>query len=282
MKKVLKSIWDEFIYGGHLTALGAPSIAYTGMILLGIPIDYLFLFTLYFGAESIYLYDRYKDLKTDAESNKKRSAHISMSKNFLPYLLSVYVLLTVIIPIIESKLIFLGLLVILLLLCMTYSRFLKLLSRNIFGLKDFFVSVMWSIIPIMLIISETKRLSIILILYLVFLLLRETLNTWYCDIKDIEIDKRAMLKTPAVCFGKDKLLKILHLINLIPIILLILAYHYGIWPKLGLFLIFSSLYAFVYLLVAKKSKNEFLLSLVPDIEPGLYTVLILLGRKVGL
>ncbi|NCF75452.1 MAG: hypothetical protein GWO87_03125 [Xanthomonadaceae bacterium] len=43
IKKFLNFTWREFIYGGHLTALGASSVVFTVAILLDIPVGWDFL-----------------------------------------------------------------------------------------------------------------------------------------------------------------------------------------------------------------------------------------------
>jgi len=63
IEKILNSIWNEFVYGGHLLSFGAVSIVYAASILLDIRITWDFLLVVYLGTESVYLYNRFKNIR---------------------------------------------------------------------------------------------------------------------------------------------------------------------------------------------------------------------------
>ena len=81
LKKILNSIWNEFVYGGHLLSLGAVSIVYTASILLDIRITWDFLLVVYLGTESVYLYNRFKEYKVDFLTNPERTEHKKNTSN---------------------------------------------------------------------------------------------------------------------------------------------------------------------------------------------------------
>ena len=56
IKKILKSIWNELIYGGHLQPLGAASIVFVSGILLKIQITWDVLFVTYILFYPLFLY----------------------------------------------------------------------------------------------------------------------------------------------------------------------------------------------------------------------------------
>lgn len=57
IEKILKFIWNEFIYGGHLPSLGAAAIVLFSGILLNIKITWDCLLITYFIFYLIYLYN---------------------------------------------------------------------------------------------------------------------------------------------------------------------------------------------------------------------------------
>ena len=65
IKKILKFIWDEFIYGGHLLSLGGTSVTFFSCILLNIKITLDCLFIVYLIVYVVYLYNRFKEIDID-------------------------------------------------------------------------------------------------------------------------------------------------------------------------------------------------------------------------
>mgnify|MGYP001562821980 CR=1 FL=1 len=78
IEKILKTIWKEFVYGGHLLSLGAASIVFTSAILLEIKITWDCLLVVYLGAQIIYLYNRYKEFKKDSLTNPENIKGINL------------------------------------------------------------------------------------------------------------------------------------------------------------------------------------------------------------
>jgi 4-hydroxybenzoate polyprenyltransferase len=150
IQKFLKTIWNEFVYGGHLISLGAVSVVFTSSILLNINITWDSLLVTYLGCQIIYLYNRYKEFNIDFLTNPERTKHTEKYIRYIPLIIFIFSLLAIGILIYFEKfhalifgffLVFLGLL---------YSLFLKKLTKKIIGFKNFFVTLIWASLVIFL------------------------------------------------------------------------------------------------------------------------------------
>lgn len=117
-----------------------------------------------------------------------------------------------------------------------------------------------------------------------FIFLRELINPCFCDLKDIESDKKENLKTFPIVFGKKKVVRILSGINVISGIPIIIGVYLGLLPKFALILFLILFYTVYYFSRINKKEgdsegdSEFLYSVLPDLEFILYAPLILVSR----
>jgi len=205
-QKGLKLIVDEFLYGGHLQSLGAASIVFVSVTFLSIKISWDVLFITYLIFYSFYLYNRYKEIDIDYQTNKKRTEHIRI------YFKKIPVLLTVI-----TALIFVGLIhfsnyrallfvMMLLFLGFLYSLVSKKITRVIPFFKNFYVSAFFSVIVFFPFIYYSYSLSSFSIksafLLAGFVYLKAFLIQIFLDIKDIKTDQKEKLITLPVLIKK--------------------------------------------------------------------------------
>ncbi len=87
IEKILKSVWDEFVYGGHLLSLGSISGVFTSAILLDIKITWDFLVIVYLITYTIYLYNRFKELEKDSLTNFERTQHLTIYIKYAPFII---------------------------------------------------------------------------------------------------------------------------------------------------------------------------------------------------
>lgn len=281
MKKVMGKIWDEFIYGGHLTALGAPAIALTVANLNRSEISWSFLIVLYLLVEIIYLIDHLKDNQSDKSTNLERSSFIR-SKSWL-WPISYFVIF-IFLSLSYGNLNFILVLLIYLIFGATYPLYTKSLSKKITGFKNYIVIALWSTIPVLYYTFYSIPLNNLLFYFVFFMIIREFVNTSYCDIKDIKSDQLRGLKTLPVKLGKTKTLNILSVVNLTAIVPIIYGIYQGTFPRNSVVLIGAIVYCFIYINIAKSAdvkQRSFLFSLTPDIEPIIYFALVTLGSYNG-
>ena len=281
IKKFLNFTWREFIYGGHLTALGAPSIAFTSAILLDIPITWDFLLIVYLITYTVYLYNRFKEFNEDFLTNPNRTQHIGGYIKYTPLIIFCFTL--VIIGMLLRFGNFLSLIfgLLLLFLGVLYSIYLKKVTKKIVGFKNFYVTFIWSLLVIFVGLYYNAPLNLSLFLFFSFVFLRGIINTVFFDIKDIETDKKNGLKTIPVLVGRKKTLIYLYIINIISFMPIILGVYKDIFLPFSLSLIVLYFYSCYYLQRAKSEKAEIqnLPYILVDGE-YLFWPLILLSTKI--
>lgn len=286
MKKILKLIWDEFIYGGHLTALGAPSIAYLAARFSNQEFPIVLGVLLYTGAESIYLFDRINDLDKDENSNCERATHLRQKKTARMTFAVAFITVTIALPIVEKKYLFTCILLFMLFLGLLYSTYFKNLSSRITGFKNIFVSSMWMLTPILylLYIYPDKVFRPGFYIAIAFIFLRELINPTFCDIKDMHSDKQLGIRTIANQLGKDQTISFLRIINLLSALPLMIGFMFNIIPAKYLILIILLIYTEYYLLYARKKMpiHSYVYTVIPDVEIVSYFLLLSVVTMHGL
>lgn len=281
IEKILKFIWNEFIYGGHLLSLGAVSVVFTSAILLDIKISWDCLIVVYLGAQIIYLYNHYKEFQKDFLTNPKRVEHIERYVRYIPWIIILFTLIFIGILLYINKLSALLFGFGLVLLGLFYSVYFKKFSKSIVEFKSFFVSLIWSLSVIFLAVYYSfSILNFSLFLVSIFIFLRLFVHEIFSNIKDIESDKKENLLTLAIVSGKKKMINILNLVNILSVLPIILGIYLRLFPFYSLILIFTILYTFYYFrkLEDQKINQNFLYNVIVDAEFILWSVFILLGE----
>ena len=237
IKKILKSIWDEFVYGGHLLSLGAVSVVFTASFLLNIKITWDFLLIVYLGTESVYLYNRYKEFRTDFLTNPERTEYIKKYIKIIPLIIFFFSLIISLILIYHKNFSALFFAVFLLIIGLLYSEIFKGFTQKIVGFKSFFVSLMWALLVIFLAIYYSLSLGLILFLIFVFIFLKCFVITSFFDIKDTEGDRKEGLLTLVNVLGQKKLVDILNLTTVLAVIPIILGFHLKLFPQSSIMLL---------------------------------------------
>ena len=271
---------NEVIHGGHLIALAASAIALSTMILLNTTVRWEFLIIAYLGTLCIYNYDHYKEIEIDFINNPDRSSHLNKYKNFLPYILIFYgigfFILLFYFGNIQS-LVFGGLL---LFSSLLYASKVKKMTSKIIGFKNLYTAFSFSLLIIFTGIYCGCSFNQLLILVFLFIFLRLFIDTTFCDIKDMDTDRKQNLLTLPLYFGKQNFLILLHIINFMSFLLIFIGIFLGILPFFSIFLFIFYLYCTYYL---KKAKNretniQSLSGIIVDGEQILWPIILILGK----
>lgn len=256
IKKILIAIWKEFIYGGHVLALGAVSITFASAILLSIKITWDFLMIVYLGIYSVYLYNRYYELDKDSLTNFQSVNYFKKYARFSPLIILFCIFIIFLIQIyfqpsssilISALMLFLGIF---------YSIYLKKLTEKIFAFKNFFIPLMWASLIFFLAIYYSFSINYGLLLIFILIFLRIFIAATSSDIRDIESDKKENLKTLPVILGKESTFIFLNVLNVLTIFPILIGFYFKLLPNLSLTLLFTSVYAFYYINVAKKPTTD--------------------------
>lgn len=244
MKRIIKVVWEELLYGSHLTSLGAVGITLSVILIFDLPIKTAVLIISYLVYQIIYSYNHVKERFYDKKSNPERVQHLSNKRKWFAITPLIYaVILGGFLLISNLSTVFL--VIFIAVGGILYTEYFK--SVPILGWKTYYVSFFWSIL--VLIIPFFYSISnIIPFLYLVvFIFARGIVNTAFSDIKDIESDKIRKLKTFAVYFGRKKTLYMLHIINIFSLFPLIVGVIEGHLPMLAFSLVITVINGIYYL-----------------------------------
>lgn len=280
MKRIFNSIWNEFVYGGHLLSLGAVSIVFTSAILLGIKITWDFMVIVYLGAYAPYIYNRYREFNKDFLTNPERTKHLRGQIKFAPAIIAFSLSAMIGIFLYFDKISALFFAIFLVLFSFSYSILFKDLSKKIVGFKNIYIALGWALLAILLVIYYSFPLNLPLLFIAFFIYLRAFVTTIFFDIKDIESDKKEELLTLPVVLGEEKSLRILSLINLLTAFPIVIGYILRFLPTYSLMLLLLVPYAFYYLkkVSQEKKNNRFLYYVFADGEYILWPIFILIGK----
>jgi 4-hydroxybenzoate polyprenyltransferase len=253
MRKILNAIWREYVYGGHVLALGAVSIVFTSSILLGIKITWDFLLIVYLGVYLVYLYNRYYEIEKDSLTNLQSVNYFKKYAKFSPLIIILCVFIIFLIQIYLKKNLTICISAVMLFLGLSYSIYFKKLTKKILAFKSLFVPLMWASLVLFLFIYYQKTPNFSFLIISIFIFLRLLIGTSFADIKDIESDKEDGLKTFPIIFGKDKVFIFLNVLNILAIFPILLGVYLKLLPNLALCLLLTS--AFKYYCIIKTKKR---------------------------
>jgi 4-hydroxybenzoate polyprenyltransferase len=253
----LSKIIQELVHGGYLTALGAPSLVLTTMIITNSEVNIPLLVISYLLPLIVYSFDYMRDLEKDLETNSERSKHLQKKKKFYPFLLTFYVSILILLLLMFSGMnliIFIGLITMGGLL---YATALKSLTKKIPVFKNVYTVLTWSMGGTLFVsLFFSIPFSVPFLVVFIFINLKGMINAIFFDLKDYVSDSKEGLKTLPVMLGKRNAINCLHVLNVLAVIPLILGVYYGIIPIISLSLIIFFFYSFYYLRTAQNTDND--------------------------
>lgn len=262
IEKILKSISDEFIHGGHLQSLGAASIVFVSGILLKIPITWDVLLVGYLLFYPLFLYNRLKEIDIDYLTNPKRTQYLRRHLKLIPiiFYLAIFILVISLIYFSNFYALIFGLF--LLIFGILYTVAFKQVTKKIWCFKDLYVAAFFTSLPFFLLVYYSyPLLSINTLLLSLFIFLEAFLMPAFLDIKDIESDKKEKLRTIPVILGKEKTIVFLSIFNLIgTIMIMVFIFYSSTLPKSILMLLFTIPFDICcYMLVKRQRRFGYIL-----------------------
>ena len=243
MRTVLKKIWDEFIYGGHLLGVGGVSVLVSFFLISNYKIDWCYLLIVYLGIILVYSHDR------KHTSISKKPIFILIASLFL-ILLSYFVYGTA--PLFAV--------ILLLLLGLGYGLIFKNISKRVVAFKNFFVPLPYALIVLLYPIFINSKINYCIILFTIFVYLRYFVAVSFYDIKDIVEDKKEGIKTFAVLFTERQLYLFLSFANIISFSPLLVGIYLNIFRTYSLILLILLLYSQIYFSLSKRNYSIHTLS----------------------
>ena len=252
IRELLRSVWNEFIYGGHLLSLGAAGIVWSVVIILEESANWQILVIAYLISQIIYNYDHSKKGKKDLRTNPERTKHLQKTEKWFLFIFLFYLLLCFSLLVMFANLSTFLFALFLMITGVFYTDFFKKITGKMFGFKNFYVALLWAAGSLLPLFYYSYNFNWLFVLFFFYIFLRSYLNAVFFDIKDMEDDKTERLKTLPIIFGKEATLRCLYLVNLFSFLPLFVAVYLEIFPVFALFLTLFFFHSFYYL---KKARN---------------------------
>lgn len=281
IRKILEFAKKEFVYGGHLPALGAVSVVLTSVQLLGAEMAWDLLIIVYLIFYIIYAYDRLRGIEDDYATNRGRTEHTKKVLRYFPAALTVSVGIVLLLLLSSRNLgaTILGLLMIV--SGFLYTEYFKQITKRLIGFKTLYVSFVWACLPLLTAVYCNLPVNSALLIVFCFMFYRAIVNTVFFDIKDIASDKKRGLKTIPAFFGRRGSLFFIHIVNFVSFLPLIFGVYRAILPPFALALLFFYFYSFYYLRIAEKGNANIqkLSYVMVDGESLFWPLVLLLARE---
>ncbi|MEK9156377.1 MAG: UbiA family prenyltransferase [Patescibacteria group bacterium] len=279
MKNLLTKLWNEFIYGGHLLALGPVVIILALYAVLNMPISTQLLIVAYSIAYLVYKFDRTWDSTLDSLYVKKS---ILRYENSTLVLLIIFFSLLLLYLFRENSYQVTTFAFVLLLFGLMYSVFIKNLTKYLIGFKSFFVALSYTAVTYLFTLYNNVDFNLTVLLVFLFFYIRWFINTSFCDCKDREEDRARGLKTLAAYmkgYSFVVLLQVLNIISIVPIAVGIMLNTLPIWSIL--FISAPIYFAYLVAYTAKMEKSyEKLANIWADGEIFIWLGVVLLGGEI--
>ena len=271
-----------------MLAVGTASIAAASTVLLGVTATPLLLVMAYLFSYGAYMMNRTTEMDQDAVSHPDRTALMGGRRKYLPaitggcFLLGYGFALTV-------NYVFFAALLVPLAFALAYSVGSKRLVRvmGVAKLKDklliknLFVSLGWALVPVMVGFYYLKFEQAVLLMG-VLIFLRLMVNTLIFDVRDIEGDKAAGIRTVPVVYGADATYRVMASIDALALAFLAAAVGLGLLPAPAAVLGALPAYSLAYAFLAKRQKARlsFICDVLVDGEYLIWGPLMYLGAAL--
>jgi 4-hydroxybenzoate polyprenyltransferase len=277
IKQVAKFIGNEFIFGGHVFAVGAVSVVLMGAILLNIPVSFDFVVIVYLIFYSIYLYDHFEGVDNDISTNYERVIYLKSRKKVSSVIIISILIIAVMLYYFSDfyNMIFAFTILVFGLL---YGSYFKQITRKVLAFKNFFVSLVWSLLIVFLVFYYSYTFTFASFFIIIFIFLRMLGIQIFLDIRDIDGDRKKGLLTVPVVLGRSKAISILKIINISTVLLIAFTLFYYTVPGFLVMLLAVVFYGFYYIRKVEETKNGVMYYFFAVLEPIFWLLSILLGK----
>ncbi len=278
IRKKLGGIGLELLYGAHLVSLGTVGIVLGTIMIFGLWINTALLFIVYLIPQIVYRYNYLRELNADAISNPERVKHVIEKKTRMKFVFYLCIVLLGILLVFTNWMTSILVLVIVF-SGILYTEYFKWVQ--VLGFKNFYTAFFWAILVLVVPLAYVIDSLTPFIFVSLFVFMREVVNNIFFDIKDIESDKADDVRTVPVYLGREKTIKLLHIINLLSLLPILLGVYLGYLPTVAIFLGFTFISGIIYLnkgLSAQAENLRLFSYIVVDGESTFWPIIIFIGR----
>lgn len=217
MKKIVSFIKTEFLYAGHLQAIGSSGIVFASTYVNYHRFSSLdLLIVTYLIFQFIYYVDRYRNIESDKSTNLNRSLHFESYAKFLPFILAAYFLLIVVICLVFSNILTLLISLFIVFMGVLYPIYFKEVTRYVYAFKNIYVSLVFGIMVFYPLFYYGYSLSFsnVLTFLFFFTFIEGLISQALLDVKDVKTDRKSHLLTLPALFGKYRLIYLVNVVSL--------------------------------------------------------------------
>ena len=278
----MKLFWDKLIHEGYFIAIGDISAIYALSVILGISVTCDFLLVVFLIIFSLISFNYYKEINQDMLTNLDRAQITKKRKKILPFVIILGVTMALGLVYYFSSILTVVFLLCLLVAGLLYTTTLKAVTKNVLGLKSFYVAFFYSLLLVLLILYYKSPFSLATFLVLSFYFSRIFINTVFCDIRDIKGDQKDGLKTFAIVWGENKTVYVLSCLNILTILPILFGVLWGLLPVFSLLILVTVLYTLFNLIAYKKRivHSSTLFNILVEGEFIYWLPLILIGKYI--
>ena len=282
MKNILRVLWGEFIYSGHLLALGLVGTAALTATIVKINLTWDFVVVVYAPTLAACLFGRYLNLKEDALTNPVRYKHLGGRTKKIPLTILLLVLLMTAIILNYHKYVVLLFALGLISLSVLYELLFKRFTKIFIGFKNFFSALVFTLVSVLLLLYYDLPPTLPLYLILIFIYVMSFCATSHSDLKDVADDKQKGLKTFAVTLGGHNLMTMLSWLNILVALFVIICVKLKIFPYYALGLLFAVIYNLLLFKVSRRKdiNMDTIIDVYSDAQFILWWIFVIISKVV--
>jgi 4-hydroxybenzoate polyprenyltransferase len=276
----------EFVYGGHLLAIGTSSIAASTAVILGRPPAIVLLLMAYLFSYGAYMLNRGAEVSQDSISDPARTNFLQGRSRYLTAIsgicfgLGYFLAATV-------SIVFFGALLVPLILAVAYTFGSKRTERLIGArrlkdkllIKNVVISFGWALIPL-LVGLYYRSIPISLLAFTPFVFLRLMSNTVFFDLRDVKADREFGVRTAPVVLGVRFSYSLMDIFDYSSVAYLAFLVATRTFPFYSLIMVFLPFYSLAYRWISKRPGSDlgFLCNFIADGEYILWGPLLVFGK----
>lgn len=279
--KHIEWLYEEAIYGGHITASGALAKVFFISALLGIWPGALPFLISYMAVLIVYSFDYYRSAGNDMITNPGRAAHFQKISGTFSYRMLVYAAILAISLVLYANVILMIVVFAVGAMGIAYSLYFKKVTKHVPGFKNVYTSGIWTAGTMSGVLACCPMpVNLAIALLLLFMFLRSLGNVIFFDLKDIQSDAAEGLKTVPSFLGIEHTFILLGALNIVSFLPLAAGVIIGVLPAYSLAMIAIGAFTVYYLRQARAGPNNYLNYLLADAETLMWPAILLIAGGI--
>lgn len=285
---IFRIIWNEFVYGAHLTALASMALVLSVIILMDIEINIIAILLAYLTTFIVYSFNYQKELDDDIVTDREKTTYLNNRKKIFPYIIYAYIIIAIILLgssfYLYGNFGFIAFIIILLSGGILYTIVFKILTRTIPGFKSVYTTALWAYAGSTYVyFFNSLSFNWFCAIMFAFMFVKILINAIYFDIKDIQSDKKYGLKTIPILLGRKNTITLLHGMNIFSLFILFYGVYMKFIPFFSISLAIFFIYTESYLIIGNTADQKNIVKytqVMPDAEYILWPIILIITKLI--